>query len=482
MLVKERFVLSDAIKAMIYAMKPKFGYNGFGEVVFYRTYSRIKPDGKQETWNDVVIRVMEGTMSIRKDHYIKNNIHWDESFWQHYSLHMALSMFKMEWLPPGRGLWAMGSDFVYLRGSMALCNCAFTELKTSNDYHWMMDCLMCGLGVGFYPSRDDTIEVIPNADTIRYTIPDSREGWCDSIRLLYDHFTLGTERPIFNYSAIRPEGSPIRTFGGISSGPQPLIDLHLRIEKYFQLYDFEKIDSVQLKTDIANAIGVCVVSGNVRRSAELACCDFEDPTFKDLKDYTLFPYRSDVGWMSNNSLYLQSDEDFNNLNEIADRVRRGIDIGYINRRNMPLGRIGKSDEGVLKDRAIGFNPCGEQPLEDKEVCTLAEHVPTQCSTLEQATKAAEYATVYASTVTLLPTHREETNAVLLRNRRIGVGIIDYTGLVHKRGLNKTISYLKQTYKHVRKVNEWLACEAGIPISIRVSTVKPGLVKSAPLAA
>ena len=60
-------------------------------------------------------------------------------------------MFKMEWLPPGRGLWMMGTQFAYERGSMALYNCS--AIDTANDLvlsaEWAMDCLMNGVGVGF---------------------------------------------------------------------------------------------------------------------------------------------------------------------------------------------------------------------------------------------------------------------------------------------------------------------------------------------
>src|SRR5438128_9289077 len=103
MFVYQRFILNTS--KQILQVKPKFGFNGFGELVFYRTYSRLKKDNSHETWAECVIRVVNGVFSIRKDWYIKNHINWDESFWQEYANKFALSMFKMEWLPPGRGFW-----------------------------------------------------------------------------------------------------------------------------------------------------------------------------------------------------------------------------------------------------------------------------------------------------------------------------------------------------------------------------------------
>ena len=40
--VKQRFILNNDTKNNIYSLKPNFGFNGLGEVVFRRTYSKIK--------------------------------------------------------------------------------------------------------------------------------------------------------------------------------------------------------------------------------------------------------------------------------------------------------------------------------------------------------------------------------------------------------------------------------------------------------
>jgi ribonucleoside-diphosphate reductase alpha chain len=182
--VTKRFKLNVETITELMELTPKFGYGQFGEIVFYRTYSRTKSDGSKESWNEVVIRVIEGIFSIRYDWYIKNHIHWDEDFWQIYARNMALSMFRMEWLPPGRGLWAIGTEYIYERGSMALNNCAYCVIgdQIDVDIMWMMDALMCGCGVGFSPIRNDNIEVLlPNEyHTVINEIEDSREGWVES--------------------------------------------------------------------------------------------------------------------------------------------------------------------------------------------------------------------------------------------------------------------------------------------------------------
>jgi ribonucleoside-diphosphate reductase alpha chain len=111
--VTQRFKLNESIINKLKERTPNFGFNGLGELVFRRTYSR-----NNEDWSDVVIRVVQGCMSIRKEHFYRSSLLWDDEKWQTFASDMALSLFDMEWLPPGRGLWMMGTDFTYERGSM----------------------------------------------------------------------------------------------------------------------------------------------------------------------------------------------------------------------------------------------------------------------------------------------------------------------------------------------------------------------------
>src|SRR5262245_56301557 len=105
--------------------------------------------------------------------------------------------------------------------------------------------------------------------------------------------------------------------------------------------DMSNYDSVMLKTDLANATGCTVVSGNVRRSAELAAGKITDPVFLDLKNPDIYPYRDDIAWMANISVLLENDSDFELMEEIARRVILNGEPGYINKQNLPLARIGK---------------------------------------------------------------------------------------------------------------------------------------------
>lgn len=481
--VKHKFHINDQINEYIYGNRPNYGYGPFGEFIYYTRYSRAiwAPEGNeqigQEHFPDTLKRIVEGTFSIRKDWYIKNHISWDENYWQSYALKFSKYLLNFMWSPPGRGWWSMGTPFMYERGSMCLNNCGGTELGDNwvEDLAWLMNALMLGVGVGFWPIRNDQMQLYCPKGTFDFVIPDSREGWVDSVKLLLFAFTeYGRRLPRLIYDEIRGPGLPIKGFGGTSSGPQPLKDLHEKIIELCSRYrESKQYDSVRLKTDIANLIGHCVVAGNVRRSAEIALGSIHDQTFINLKNYEMFPERAAWGGMSNNSVMLLEDTDFDSLGIIAKRIISNGEPGVVNLRNFPFGRIGKRKDKCRRDKANLLNPCGEIPLEDKELCNVVEAAPTRCESEEQILYGMEFATFYASTISLLPTQSLPTNRVIARNRRIGVSLMDVNEWKFQSGVHRVTKLLRKGYKRVRSVNKRLSDEAGVPESIRVTTGKPG---------
>lgn len=471
MLVAERFALKEVFCDEIRAKTVHFGFGGFGEATYYRTYSRIKPDGSQEHWPDTVIRVINGVFSVRKHHYAAECLEWDEEKWQHYARRLAIAMFEMKWLPPGRGLWVMGTDYVYERGSAALNNCGAvdtTDLALAAD--WTMDMLMCGVGVGFNTAwKGENVSLPDKSNPLPLIIPDSREGWVASVRLLIESYTKGGSWFTFDYEQIRPEGAPIRGFGGTASGAEPLKKLHRRTESYLDAYCQGKADKTRTVADIMNAIGACVVAGNVRRSAEIALGSVDDQSFLELKDYHKNPERTEIGWISNNTVILEKSEDFQKLPIIAEHIRDNGEPGIMNLINVQkYARYGDRSE----DKASLANPCSEIPLENFELCNLAEVFDARCESEAEFYEALEFATFYASTVALLPTHRPETNAIIVRNRRIGVSLSGVAEMLDAFGATELTRRLRRGYKLVRSVNRDLAAEAGVPASVRVTTVKP----------
>ena len=550
--VNARFVLSDDTKQYLASLTPHFGYTGFGECVYMRTYSRQKPDGSQELWHDTVIRVTEGILSIRKDHFVKNRLAWSDNEWQPFARKFADAMFKMHFLPPGRGLWACGSELMYERGSAALYNCgACTSKDLVEGMTWTFSALMYGCGIGGDTAWEGKVVIPDKTNTFTYIIPDSREGWVESLEHLLQAYIPDPNGktgpfPIFDYMQIRPRGTPLKSFGGTASGPDPLIKLHRRVEVYLDTfleyrrgdlrqevehchgnpttecfahlverlrsvdYDWmddagfasfvEKVrlsainnphtkryDATRCVVDILNAIGACVVAGNIRRSSEIVLGRPDDPTFMHLKDYKVNPEREVIGWMSNNTVRLIKTEDFHLLPQIATRIRDNGEPGVFNMLNVNrYGRVRPiADPTKIRtremepDQATLCNPCSEIPLENFELCNLSEVFPTRCLTPDGKRvdevlflEAIRYATFYSSTVSLLPTHWEKTNEVISRNHRIGVSMSGIADLYEIIGCTEMTRLCRTAYRVVREVNTELAHKAGVPPSIRVTTVKP----------
>lgn len=467
MIIDERYRLPNSVRDDLRARIVPWGFGVLSEATYYRTYSRQTDEGQQEQWADTVVRVVEGVMSIRKDWY-KNVIgkRWRDADAHFVAGRLADAIYEMRMLPPGRGLWAMGTDYVYERGSHSLNNCGAVDVTTSlsSSAYWLMDSLMCGVGVGFTTNNARLRSFkTPGGGTAVYQIPDDKEGWAESVRRLILSYERGGKVVEFDYSKIRRKGTPIRGFGGVSSGPGPLRELHGRIRHYLDTAS----DQTRLIADVMNAIGACVVAGNVRRSAELAVGAPGDDTFMDLKNYTLNPERAEIGWMSNNSVALQEDDDFLQMPDIAERICDNGEPGILNLKNVrKYGRLGDKHP----DEAVAVNPCGEIPLENAELCNLVEVFPTRCN--GDFHEVLELATYYASTVALLRSHSEDTNEVVARNRRIGVSVSGIADWLDGTSGSHVFNQLNKGYDIVRETNRRLAASAGVNPSIRVTTVKP----------
>ena len=76
----EKFKLSENFINKYKRKKAPFGFNGLGELVYMRTYSRIKEDGKNERWWETVQRVVEGTYTMQKRWIESHQLGWNA--WQ----------------------------------------------------------------------------------------------------------------------------------------------------------------------------------------------------------------------------------------------------------------------------------------------------------------------------------------------------------------------------------------------------------------
>jgi adenosylcobalamin-dependent ribonucleoside-triphosphate reductase len=218
-----------------------------------------------------------------------------------------------------------------------------------------------------------------------------------------------------------------------------------------------------------NLIGKAVVSGGVRRTAEIAFGDPNSDEYLDLKDYKVNPNRRAFGWTSNNSIFAELGMDYA---EQAKRTGANGEPGYIWLKNVRTqGRM--ADPPDNKDhRAMGANPCMEQSLESYELCCLVETFPYKHTDIEDFMRTLKYAYLYAKTVTLGKTHWPETNRVMLRNRRIGCSMSGIVQFISSRGIEEFREWCEKGYHTIKQwdtvYSDWLA----VPKSIKKTSIKP----------
>lgn len=482
----------------IYQYKDKptpFANYGLGEFVYKRTYSRLKDDGLYEEWYETIERVVNGAYKILLRHLDKNNIKYNLDELKKEAEKLYDLLFNIKFLPGGRSLWAMGTKITDEKGLYtALNNCAFVSTKNENKtrpYEFLFDAAMLGVGVGFDTKGTDTKIYKPLDETYIYVIEDTREGWVKALKeLLLCYFEENHKKVIFDYSQIRPEGLPLKTFGGTSSGYKPLklafdsisemLDNNLLYGtnkpniindiKDGKITDYkpkDKLNSIMI-LDIMNMLCKCVVSGNVRRSATIAGGEYNDIDFMDAKDWKKHPERQSYCWLSNNSVIGKIGMDYS---EIAKRVKRGEPgIFWLENAQKYSRMNGIAD---YKDKDVAFcNPCGEQTLHNFELCNLTEIFINRQNNYEDFINTLTYAYKYAKIVSLCDTQWEETNKVIEQNRRLGISLTGIVNFIQDKGLDQLRQYTTKGYEYVRNLDKEYSKFLNINESIKLTTVKP----------
>lgn len=437
-----------------------WGFNGMGEIVFLRTYSRKKENGDNETWTETLQRVVNGAHEIGVE-YTKEEA---EALFDH--------MFNLRCSFSGRALWQLGTPLVQKFNGSSLNNCYFTNIEKIEDFELLFEYLMLGGGVGFSVERAKihdlpkvkagvsiTHERSNDADII---VPDSRHGWKRLLHaVLKSYFETGKS---FSYSTIliREYGAPLKTFGGTASGPGALIDGVADICKVLDGRVGKKLRSIDV-LDICNIIGRIVVSGSSRRSAQIAMGDPDDVLFLRAKNWstgTVPAWRAN----SNNSIYADAYE------EIMPELWKGYDgsgepYGLLNRRlARSVGRLGEKNP----DPSIeGFNPCAEIALADGESCNLATIYLPNTESLEQLKEISILLYKVQKQITRLSYPYEKTTNIVKKNARLGQNV---TGILQVPA--EKIEWLDEAYKNLAAFDKKYSKEKGWPTSVRLTTVQP----------
>ena len=442
----------------------KYFRNPLGEFIYYRTYARwIEDESRRETWIETVDRYVN---------FMKENL-GDKLTGKEYR-EVREGILNQETMPSMRLLQFAGK--AARNTNVCAYNCSFIAPSKFQDFGEIMYILMCGTGVGFSVESSNiqslpqiikqTGEKLPD-----YTIPDSKEGWADSLVHGMKTWFDGKD-VIFDYSQLRPAGARLKTMGGKSSGPDPLKDLLIFTRAKILKKQGRRLSNLDAH-DIICKIGEIVVAGGVRRSALISLSDFDDNEMRDAKKgafYTSEPQRS----LANNSAVYNdkpSTEEF--MEEWIALMKSGSgERGIFNRgglgKTLPKRRL-----EILNNRLdkIGTNPCGEILLQSKQFCNLSEIVARAEDTEETLLKKVRLATIlgtYQATLTYLPYLSQEWKENCEAECLLGVSV---TGQWDSPVVRKP-EILKKLREESIRVNQEFSKRFGVNQSTCITCVKP----------
>lgn len=437
-----------------------------GYPTFLRTYARRLKEGdsnsKLEEFSDVIIRELNACEKQLDLHFTEEE---KQFFYE--------SRMKLKWSTAGRFIWQLGTKVVDKLGLPSLQNCCGVVVNSPiTPFTWTFNFLMLGSGVGYNIQKHNVYQLPKLKGKIKITredkndvdfiVPDNREGWIKLLgKVLKSHFYSG-EGFTYSLSQIRGKGSLIKSFGGIASGAEDLNTGIQQIHEILNNRSKQKLRPIDC-LDIMNIIGSIVVSGNVRRSAQIAIGDSDDLEFLKAKRWDL---GNIPNWraLSNNSIVC------NNIDELPqefwDTYKQGEPYGLI---NIDLSRkIGRTGETKYPDTNVEvYNPCAEQSLEDRESCCLSELFLPNIESYEEFLKCIEMAYRVCKHSLTLKCSMKDTEAIVHKNMRMGIGI---TGILQATETQR--SWFKQAYEWLRNYDVQYSTKHNFPISIKLTTCKP----------
>jgi len=478
-------------------------WSPIGELIYLRTYSRwLEKEKRREYWHETVARAVDFSMSLYPKHGRSSHNDLCKEAEQLFDLIWNLKAF-----PAGRTLWTGGTPLSKTDNGETNFNCAFTDVHHLKDFAIMVRWLMSGCGVGFrftrdnlsilnkfHPLRKDRIElkILPydyvgqpstitksqmnfvDEYTVSLVVGDSREGWAEAIEgflaILTNRLTR-INKIVINVNHIRPLGERLKRFGGIASGPEPLIEFFKdAIEILLDGHDWTGTKVL----DIANMIGRMVVAGGSRRSSEIGFGDPDDDNFVNAKVgkwYKKYPWRS----QSNNTMLFYEKPSKEKLQELFKSI---MEYGEPAFENM---------EAALKRRPDfrGGNPCQEilfgnnYSEQGKGFCNLSTinlmgFVKDNMLNYNRLEKAFRLITRHALRMTNLTVSLKDWDETQKLDRLLGISFTGYKDMINKINLPvHTQQYLlRQMRDWVRDESRKYAFELRVPEPLLTTCVKP----------
>jgi ribonucleoside-diphosphate reductase alpha chain len=431
----------------------------------------VEAEGRRETWGETVDRYFSFMTNHLKENYkyIPN---------EKLVAELKEFVFERNVMPSMRSVMTSGAALE--RDNVAGYNCAFLPVDSPRSFDETMYVLMCGTGVGFsveykYINKLPAVpEKLEKSDTV-IVVEDSKQGWAKAYRELLALLWTG-HIPAIDVSKVRPAGARLKTMGGRSSGPQPLINLF-----DFTIAKFKSAAGRNLKPiechDIMCKIGEVVVVGGVRRSAMISLSNINDIEMAQAKSgnwWEQSPQRA----LSNNSVAYsrkpQMEQFIAEWKSLYDSKSGERGIYNVAAAQAQAAKFGRRDSDIH----YGTNPCSEIILRPYQFCNLSEVVIRENDTKKDIERKVKLATIlgtWQSTLTDFKYLRKIWKDNTEEERLLGVSLTGQFGHKFMSGKEDIISleaFLMSLREKAREANKEEADKIGIPESAAITCVKP----------
>lgn len=452
----------------------KYFRNPLAEFVYYRTYARwIEEESRRETWIETINRYMD---------FMKENIGNKLKANEYEEIRQAV--LNQEAMPSMRLIQFAGVPA--RKTNVCAYNCSFIAPSSFQDFGEIVYISMCGTGVGF-TVESKNIQALPQIKLQTgkkiptYVVPDSKEGWADALVFGMKTWFEGND-VAFDFSALRPAGARLRTMGGKSSGPQPLIDLLTFTKERILKRQGRHLRNIDAH-DIICKIGECVVAGGVRRSALISLSDLDDQEIRDAKKGQFWMNEGQRMLANNSAVYETKPSATEFLKEWIALMESGSGERGIFNRGELLGQLpARRLENWKKNNYIdpttgkiiglpGTNPCGEIILKSKQFCNLSEVVAraddTEATLMKKVRIAAILGT-YQSTLTKFGYLSKEWKENCESERLLGVSITGQWDCT----IARDAKMLQKLKAESIRINKLFAKRFGVNESTCITCVKP----------
>jgi ribonucleoside-diphosphate reductase alpha chain len=431
----------------------------------------VESEGRRETWKETVDRYFS---------FITNHLEQNHSYIPNEKLVAELKKFVFERnvMPSMRSVMTSGPALE--RDNVAGYNCAFLPVDSPRSFDETMYILMCGTGVGFsveykYINKLPAVPESLEKSTTVITVEDSKQGWAKAYRELLALLWSG-QIPAIDVSKVRPAGARLKTMGGRSSGPQPLINLF-----DFTIAKFKNATGRNLKPiechDIMCKIGEVVVVGGVRRSAMISLSNINDIEMAQAKSGNWWEQSSQRALSNNSVAYSRKPEMEQFIAEwksLYDSKSGERGIYNVAAAQAQAAKFGRRDPEIH----YGTNPCSEIILRPYQFCNLSEVVLRENDTKKDIERKVELATIlgtWQSTLTDFKYLRKIWKDNTEEERLLGVSLTGQFGHKFMSGKEDLVGlevFLMSMRDKARETNKEESKKIGIPESAAITCVKP----------